>query len=402
MSSERGHILLGFLETNKSRFFFFIVFSGELKELNADITERITTIEQKQAGARVVPTREIVMAAEDGGPQGSLVSQMGEDDTLEDLPQLQPEGLEDDMAGSEENKNTFPNFVPKGANKLVKGGLDNVKGGLKNVKGVAGAAVNLVTGNEDGEPYSAGFVSFKTLSTTNAARQMVHHFSPFNLEVAQAPDPDDVFWANVGRSHKELQLGNLASRAATLAICLLWTIPMAFISSLSSVEGLKKQFSWLEDPINEFPIIESILEVLAPFFVIVVNGMLPTILQTLSMFEGPVSGSVVVASTFTKLAMFMIVQTFFVSLISGSLMKQLEAIIDDYTKIIDILAKSLPSQSTYFIQISFVGTVMFLVFEMLRVTPLAMAFIRRFVGPKITEKQRRTTFFGIRPLGKCR
>lgn len=35
---------------------------------------------------------------------------------------------------------------------------------------------------------------------------------------------------------------------------------------------------------------------------------------------------------------------------------------------------------------------------MLRVVPLVHALIRRFVGPRLTEKERQTTFFGIRPL----
>lgn len=49
-----------------------------------------------------------------------------------------------------------------------------------------------------------------------------------------------VFWNNVGREHKDLELGQLFSLAATTAACLLWTIPVTFVSSLSSVEGLRQ------------------------------------------------------------------------------------------------------------------------------------------------------------------
>jgi len=62
------------------------------------------------------------------------------------------------------------------------------------------------------------------------------------------------------------------------------------------------------------------------------------------------------------------------------------------------LAVSLPSQSTYFIQIVFVGTVVALAMELLRVKPLIMALIRRFLPPNLNEKERQTTVFGIRPL----
>jgi hypothetical protein len=36
--------------------------------------------------------------------------------------------------------------------------------------------------------------------------------------------------------------------------------------------------------------------------------------------------------------------------------------------------------------------------EMLRVIPLALALVRRFLPPNLTEKERQTTVFGIRPL----
>lgn len=49
--------------------------------------------------------------------------------------------------------------------------------------------------------------------------------------------------------------------------------------------------------------------------------------------EGPVSSSVVEASLFVKLAAFMIIQTFFVSAVSGGLLQEISNIIENPTKI---------------------------------------------------------------------
>jgi calcium permeable stress-gated cation channel len=38
--------------------------------------------------------------------------------------------------------------------------------------------------------------------------------------------------------------------------------------------------------------------------------------------------------------------------------------------------------------------------EGLRVVPLALALLRRFVGPRLTEKERRTTYMGLAPLNE--
>jgi hypothetical protein len=160
----------------------------------------------------------------------------------------------------------------------------------------------------------------------------------------------------MGKNHKELQLGKLASFAATVTICFLWTIPMAFFASLSSVEGLKEQFSWVEDAIDAAPFLEPLLEQLAPLFVVIFNSLLPIILEKVTMLEFPISGSLLEPSLFIKLSAFMIIQTFFVSAISGSVTKEISNIISDPLSIIDLLANSLPAQSTFFIQVRISAT----------------------------------------------
>jgi Calcium-dependent channel, 7TM region, putative phosphate/Late exocytosis, associated with Golgi transport/Cytosolic domain of 10TM putative phosphate transporter len=183
------------------------------------------------------------------------------------------------------------------------------------------SASKILSMREEGEYFNSGFVTFSCLGTTQAALQMVHHETPFDIEVLEAPRPDDIFWSNVGRSHHDLQVGKLISLGSTIALCLLWTIPMTFIASLSSVEALSTQIPALGDLIKNYPFIGKLCEVLAPLLVKVVNGLLPTILEYLTKFEGPVSGSVIAASLFTKLAAFMIIQTFFVSAVGSSILQ---------------------------------------------------------------------------------
>lgn len=94
---------------------------------------------------------------------------------------------------------------------------------------------------------------------------------------------------------------------------------MSFIATMSSVEGLRKASGFVDEILDDAPFLVPLLEVTAPFFVVVANSMLPMLLRIITLFEGPISGAVVKASLFTKLAAFMIIQTFFVSAISGSL-----------------------------------------------------------------------------------
>ena len=72
--------------------------------------------------------------------------------------------------------------------------------------------------------------------------------------------------------------------------------------------------------------------------------------------------------------------------------------IDDWTKFVDLLAKTLPTQGTYFMQIILVTTTTNAGVEMLRIIPAIMALIRKFVGPRLTEKERSKIYAGLRPL----
>jgi hypothetical protein len=79
----------------------------------------------------------------------------------------------------------------------------------------------------DGQPREAGFVVFRDLYTTQAARQMLQHPSANQMVVEPAPSPEDIFWRNVGLSAKARSSGRLMSLAATIALCLFWSLPSA-------------------------------------------------------------------------------------------------------------------------------------------------------------------------------
>lgn len=62
-------------------------------------------------------------------------------------------------------------------------------------------------------------------------------------------------------------------------------------------------------------------------------------------------------------------------------------------ELVNLLANSLPAQSSYFIQICFVFTFLLQGLDLIRAYPLGVAFLRRYVfGPRLTAKERRKTW----------
>eukprot|EP00536_Pseudo-nitzschia_multiseries_P006000 jgi/Psemu1/239012/estExt_Genewise1.C_1230035 len=285
----------------------------------------------------------------------------------------------------------------KNVGKIANDGIQIV--GESAIKGAKKAASLVLNKADDGAPLTAGFVSFSSLKACQVARQVFHSSDAvFGMEVLEAPGAGDVNWSNVGKTHKELQLGLLFSAALTAALCLFWTVVITFISTLSSVEGLTELIPQLKVILEESPWLYDLLAQVSPLMIVVANSLLRVILELLSGLEGHVSGALVQASLFSKLSAFMIIQTFFVNAISGSIISELSEIVKDSSAIVSLLANSLPNRSAFFIQIMLVQTCVTLGPELLRVTPVAIAIARSLVGPKLTEDERRTTWMGLRPL----
>ena len=167
------------------------------------------------------------------------------------------------------------------------------------------------------------------------------------MEVFPAPDPDEILWGNVGREHHDLQMGLLLSVFASTVLCLFWTIPVAFVSSLSNLDALRNELPSLDKLLEAAPFLTPLFELLAPQLLVLLNSLLPFLLSFCSSLEGHVSKSVKESSTFVKLAWFVIIQTFFVSTISGAIWQEIQRLISQPKTIIDLLAQSLPAQVSW-------------------------------------------------------
>ena len=174
--------------------------------------------------------------------------------------------------------------------------------GAKSVK----LATNLIRGSDDGKVRDGGFVTFSSLLAKAQCVQMIHHEKPFTFEVMDAPLPKDVYWNNVGQSHKKKQVGFMVAQALTIGLCLFWTIPVAFVSSLSEVDSLKKTIPSLESTINSHRWIQPLLSQLNPILMVVLKAMLPEILRKFCQREGHISNTALNASLLSKLAVFMV------------------------------------------------------------------------------------------------
>ena len=123
---------------------------------------------------------------------------------------------------------------------------------LVNMSGALSGLRDLVV-TEEGSARSAAFVTFADLVSANMALQSIHNHEPWDMVAQNAPRPDLVNWGNIGITNHTKQVGELISLALSGALCIFWTIPVAFVSSFSNVEGLVQIFPFLQEPIEKYP-----------------------------------------------------------------------------------------------------------------------------------------------------
>jgi len=238
---------------------------------------------------------QVTRVVKDGSHQVTKVVKDGSQQVTKRINQVNPENLK-----------RATDYGVKGVKKATGAGVSTIVKAkdmsVDNVKNLA----SYVLGSGDGTPLDAGFVVFSKLSTTHAALQMIHHPHPFVMDVQEAPMPEDVYWKNVGMPHKARQMGKLISLGLTGLLCLTWTVPVSFISSLTEVDSLREAVPFIDKMLTRAPWMEVILEQLAPLLLLGCNAVLPMILRYISTFEGHIAGSALEASLFRKVAIFQV------------------------------------------------------------------------------------------------
>jgi Late exocytosis, associated with Golgi transport/Calcium-dependent channel, 7TM region, putative phosphate/Cytosolic domain of 10TM putative phosphate transporter len=158
---------------------------------------------------------------------------------------------------------------------------------------------------QEGRLLDAGFVTFTKLSAVAIALQTVQSTVPFQMDVFEAPSPEQVIWSNVGLPNQVLQPRRLLAAVLSALTCLFWTIPVTLLVSLTEIQVLKRKFPFLEDWLIAAPWLEQLLNQLSPLLLSFLNSVVvPILMRQLSTLEGVLGLSYQEASLFSKLATF--------------------------------------------------------------------------------------------------
>ncbi|TYK09588.1 calcium permeable stress-gated cation channel 1 isoform X1 [Cucumis melo var. makuwa] len=234
----------------------------------------------------------------------------------------------------------------------------------------------------------AAFVSFKSRWGAAVCAQTQQSRNPTIWLTEWAPEPRDVYWDNLAIPFVSLAIRRLIAGVAFFFLTFFFMIPIAFVQSLANIESIEKTAPFLR-PIIELKFIKSVIQGFLPGIALKIFLIfLPSILMLMSKFEGFISRSSLERRSASKYYIFLFVNVFLGSIITGTAFQQLNKFLhqsaNDIPKTIGV---SIPMKATFFITFIMVDGWAGIAAEILRLRPLIIYHLRNFFLVK-TEKDR--------------
>ncbi|KAL5202015.1 hypothetical protein ABZP36_012967 [Zizania latifolia] len=234
----------------------------------------------------------------------------------------------------------------------------------------------------------AAFVSFKSRWGAAVCAQTQQTSNPTLWLTEWAPEPRDVYWPNLAIPYVELSVRRLIMAVALFFLTFFFMIPIAIVQSLANLDDIERLLPFLK-PIIERNSLKAVVQGFLPgialkIFLIV----LPTILMIMSTIEGHTSLSGLNRRTASKYYLFLFVNVFLGSVITGTAFQQLNNFIhQSANKIPEIVGESIPMKATFFVTYVMVDGWAGVAAEVLRLKPLVMFHIKNAFLVR-TEKDR--------------
>ncbi|KAF5728567.1 hypothetical protein HS088_TW21G00715 [Tripterygium wilfordii] len=234
----------------------------------------------------------------------------------------------------------------------------------------------------------AAFVSFKTRWGAAVCAQTQQTRNPTLWLTEWAPEPRDIYWENLAIPYVSLSFRRLIIGVAFFFLTFFFIIPIAFVQSLASIEGIEKKAPWLR-PLIEIKFIKSFIQGFLPGIALKLFLIfLPTILMIMSKFEGFISLSSLERRAASRYYLFNLVNVFLGSIITGTAFEQLNSFLkQSANQIPETIGVAIPIKATFFITYIMVDGWAGIAGEILMLKPLIFYHLKNFFLVK-TEKDR--------------
>ncbi|XP_017254026.1 CSC1-like protein RXW8 isoform X1 [Daucus carota subsp. sativus] len=195
---------------------------------------------------------------------------------------------------------------------------------------------------------AAALVFFRTRYAALVAAATQQSPNPMLWVTDMAPEPPDVFWANLCVPYKLLWVRKLGVYLAASVLMVFFFVPVSFVQSLVYLDKLKENFLFVRKLSEKRNFIFDMITGYLPSVMLTVLLLtVPPLMSTLAAVEGPVARSGRKISACRKVMFFIVWNVFFSNILSGSVLERF----DTLSSLWDIplqLANGVPSLAVFF------------------------------------------------------
>lgn len=194
---------------------------------------------------------------------------------------------------------------------------------------------------------ASAFVFFKTRYAALVASEVLQWSNPMLWVTDLAPEPHDVYWSNLCIPYRQLWIRRIATLVAAIIFMFLFLIPVTFVQGLTQLEHLQQTFPFLKGILKKKFVSQVATGYLPSVILMLFLYTVPPTMMLFSAVEGSISRSGRKKSACCKVLYFTIWNVFFVNVLSGSVISQINAI-SSPKDIPTQLARAVPTQASFF------------------------------------------------------
>ncbi|KHN29744.1 Putative membrane protein C2G11.09 [Glycine soja] len=225
---------------------------------------------------------------------------------------------------------------------------------------------------------AAAFVFFKSRYAALTVAQNLQTSNPMLWVTDLAPEPPDVYWANLCIPYRQLWIRKISIFVASVTFVLVFLIPVTFAQGLTQLDKLERMFPFLAGTLQKKFVMQLVTGYLPSAILVLFLYAVPPVMMLFSTVEGSISRSGRKRSACTKFLYFTIWNVFFVNVFAGSVISQL-AVFSSITELPAQLAKAVPVQATFFTTYVLSSGWASLAFETMQLYPLFCNLFQRFI-----------------------
>ncbi|KIY74044.1 DUF221-domain-containing protein [Cylindrobasidium torrendii FP15055 ss-10] len=162
--------------------------------------------------------------------------------------------------------------------------------------------------------------------------------------------PKDVVWSNLDDGALQMRTRKVLSWLATVGLIIAWAFPSTFIGTLSNLDDLCHEFTWLAWVCTAHDPVPAIVQgVLPPTLLAILFALLPLVLKALAWYECIPRYSLMSVSVYKRFFLFLLIHGFLIVTLSSGITQAIQDIVEQPTQTVQQLAQQLPGAAIFFL-----------------------------------------------------